>query len=110
MFSKYKTKKSVVKEIETRKEMHAREGKYALPSVNVFKEFTKINTENIPVAIEMLKELYPAFKFENNKATSYLITHEFDCECTEEQVKESRKYIIEPEEEEIRNIYKHCLE
>jgi hypothetical protein len=110
MFSKYRIKKSVVKEIEIRKEVHARESKNALFGVDVFKQFTKINTENIPTAIEILKELYPQYKFQSNKLTSNLIRREFECECSEEQVKEARKYDISPEEEEIRNMYKHCLE
>lgn len=110
MFSKYKKKKFAIKEVETRKEINARESRNAHPGFDAFKQFTKINTDNIPWAIEILKELHPAFKFENNKFVATLIQYEFECECTEEQVKEARKYDMSPEEEEIRNMYKHCLE
>jgi hypothetical protein len=111
MFSKYKKKKFAVEKVEIRKKSYARESKDALLSYNPLKEFVSIRTENIPYAIEILKELYPAGTLDNNVTAATLIRYEFQCECTAKQVEDSRGYYMTSnEEEDARYIYSHCLE
>lgn len=111
MFSKYKKKKFALEKVEVRKESYGRESKNALPAYNPLKEFVSIRTENIPYAIEILKELYPAAALYNNVTAATLIRYEFQCECTVKQVEDSRGYYMTSnEEEDVRHIYKHCLE
>lgn len=111
MFSKYKKNKFALEKVEIRKESYARESKKALPAYNPLKEFVSIKTENIPYALEILKELHPAAILKNSITVASLIRYEFQCECTSKQVEEARGYYMTSnEEEDLRHIYKHCLE
>ena len=108
MFSKYKTRKVFLTKNTARKEVDIKVGKKGGFNKNDYKSFTRINTSNIPFAIEVLKELYVAYNFESDVGVANLIKYEFECDCTVEQVREARGYYTDVEEDD-KNIYKNCV-
>ena len=104
MFSEYRNRKIGIEKVEIRVPLEGR---------NPLKAFNFIKTEDIPRAIEVLKELHPAFKWGNHKSVACLISHEFSCKCTEEQVRDADtmyNYRAPIEQSELELMYRHCLE
>ena len=56
-----------------------------------------IPTEDIPLAISILREIYPDFDFNDYDATAELVAEEFEVKCTSEQVYSADKPVILPE-------------
>lgn len=106
MFDKYPNRKIAVTPAPIRQQVTA---KGSTDVKKLFKEFNEIKTENIPYAIEVLRELHPAFNFNSDKAVACLITFELECHCTEEQVKKSREFYKSTVEEDARLRYNQCV-
>jgi hypothetical protein len=108
MFSKYGRR--VLSALPIKKALESTPARIDTSGRDAYKEFTEMATENIPTAVEVLKEMYPRYNFNNDVYVSNLIKHEFECTCTPEQVREARSYYEPPEQTELELLYRHCLE